>query len=91
MPLTFGGASRAWDAASKSVTFPAVDGKTPVKCFITGDALAIHFGMAKHEELDALRAFDRSRMVIEEKAARKYAAGRLTGPNEVTLGKRDFG
>jgi hypothetical protein len=89
--LTFGGASRAWDNASKSVIFGAMDGKTPVKCIVTSEALASHFGMAKPEELDALRAFDRSRMVIEERVARKYAAGRLTAPNEVTVGKRDFG
>jgi hypothetical protein len=90
MPLTYGGGSRAWDPAAKAVVFPAMDGKTTVRCMVTADALAFHFGMAKAEELDALRAFDRARMVIEEKAASKYARGRLTAPGEVTVGKRDF-
>jgi hypothetical protein len=91
MPLTYGTASRAWDAAARTVTFPAMDGKSPVRCIITAEALMESFGMAKMEELDALRAFDRSRMVIEEKASRKYDRFRLAGSGEVRLGKRDFG
>lgn len=91
MPLIYGNASRTWDAAAKAVTFPAMDGKSPVRCIITAEALAEHFGMTKADELDALRAFDRSRMVIEEKASRKYDRFRLAGSGEVRLGKRDFG
>ena len=85
MPLTYGGGSRAWDPAAKAVVFPAMDGKNPVRCMVTTEALALHFGMAKAEELDALRAFDRARMVIEEKAA---SPGVQSGINSLIDKKR---
>jgi Protein of unknown function (DUF1488) len=91
MPLQFGDASRAWDAALKAVIFPAKDGNNPVRCIVGADTLAEHFGLAKEEEGDALRAFDRSRPVIEAAASRKYDRWKLAGSGEVTLRKRDFG
>jgi len=91
MPLQFGDATRAWDATLKAVVFPAKDGAQPVRCIVTADTLAEHFGLTKPEEMDALRAFDRSRPVIEAAAARKYDRWKLAGSGEVTLRKRDFG
>ncbi|HTP85197.1 MAG TPA: DUF1488 domain-containing protein [Alphaproteobacteria bacterium] len=91
MPLQFGDASRAWDATLKAVIFPAKDGNQPVRCIVGAESLAEHFGMAKPEEMDALRAFDRSRPVIEAAASRKYDRWKLAGSGEVSLRKRDFG
>jgi hypothetical protein len=41
-------------------------------------------------EADALRAFDRSRFVIEGAALRKYGRWNLVASGEVILRKRDF-
>jgi hypothetical protein len=90
MPLAFPTSSRAWDATAKAVTFTADDGGRPVKCSIAADALHEHFGMAAETELDALRAFDRCRMVIESAASKKYDRWRLNG-GDVSLRSRDFG
>jgi hypothetical protein len=90
MPLAFPNSARAWDPQQKAVTFMADDSGRAVKCSIAGDALKEHFGMAKAEELDALRAFDRSRIVIEEMTSRKNDRWRLNG-GDVNLRSRDFG
>ena len=91
MPLAFGDATRSWDATAQGVVFPAKDGNNPVRCVVSADALAAHFGMASADEMNALRAFDRCRPVIEQAAARKYDRWKLAGSGEVMLRKRDFG
>ena len=91
MPLQFGDASRGWDATLKAVVFPAKDGNNPVRCVVGAEALAEHFGLTTPEEGDALRAFDRSRPVIEAAASRKYDRWKLAASGEVILRKRDFG
>ena len=91
MPLTFGDASRSWDAAAQAVVFPAADGQRQVRCLIGAAALTQHFGLTGTDESAALRAFDRCRMVIEATASRKYDRWRLAAAGEVKLNPRDFG
>ena len=91
MPLAFGDAARSWDATAKAVNFSASDGTRPVRCTISADALADHFGLSGTDEMNALRAFDRCRPTIEEAASRKYDRWKLASTGEVTLRSRDFG
>lgn len=90
MPLAFGDAARSWDAAAKGVVFSASDGGKPVRCIVTAEALAEHFGLTTPDEMNALRAFDSCRPVIEQAASRKYDRWKLAAAGEVTLRKRDF-
>lgn len=90
MPLAFGDAARSWDATLNAVVFAASDGGKPVRCIVSADALAEHFGMTTADEANALRAFDRSRPTIEAAASRKYDRWKLAASGEVTLRKRDF-
>ncbi len=90
MPLAFGDATRTWDATLNGVVFPAKDGANSVRCIVSAEALAAHFGMTAADESNALRAFDRCRPVIEQAASRKYDRWKLAGSGEVTLRKRDF-
>ncbi len=89
MPLAFGDASRKWDA-TQGVIFPASDNGQPVRCVISVEALTEHFGLKTADEMNALRAFDSCRPVIEQAASRKYDRWKLQGSGEVTLRKRDF-
>lgn len=90
MPLAFENAARSWDATLKAVVVAATDGGKPVRCIVTAEVLAEHFGLTTAEEADALRAFDRSRFAIEAALSRKYDRWKLAGSGEVTLRKRDI-
>lgn len=90
MPLAFGDAARHWDATLQAVVFAATDGGKPIRCMVTTEALAEHFGLTAAEEANALRAFDRSRFAIEAAASRKYDRWKLAASGEVTLPKRDL-
>lgn len=90
MPLNTPRKSDAWDGFRDVVAFPAEDSETltHVRCAISQDALAEHFGGLPGSVASLLGAFRRYRPAIERAASDKYdAQGK---PDALVLQPADF-
>jgi len=70
-----------------AVVFYGQDGDTRVRCLISREALDDHFGGDGRDKLTVFRA---NRMAIEEKARRKYLAGRTEPDGSVLIRTGDL-
>jgi hypothetical protein len=86
--LTFHKPDEKYIADSHVVVFSGMDGKTRVRCAISGEALDDHF---KGDARDKLDVFRRHRKTIEQESRRKYLAGDAEADGSILIRKGDLG
>jgi hypothetical protein len=86
--LTFLERDERYLADRHVVVFSAMDGKTRVRCAISGEALDDHFNGDGRDELDVFRGH---RKTIEEESRRKYLAGDTEADGSILIRTGDLG
>ncbi len=70
------------------VIFWGLDGNNEVLCKISGEAIEDHFDCSKVN--GPLVAFQLNRLVIQDKARRKYLAGKVEEDDSILIRTEDF-
>ncbi len=87
-PLTFVGETRGWDMRRNVVNFLGEADGLPAPCAISMEALVDYFGAGRGGKQNCLKAFDRWRDAIQQKASAKHLA---QGPaRAILLRTEDF-
>ena len=76
-----------YDFDRRLVAFWGLDGKTRVRCEISGDTLDDHF---HGDNIDKLEVFRANRQTIEQHARRKYLAGETEPDGSVLIRTADL-
>ena len=84
--LTFPDSKPRYDSDRMSVVFEGRDGNKKVRCLISEEALADHFG----DNDDPLATFRANRERIESEARRKYLAGDVKPDGSVLIVSMDL-